>query len=197
MWHAPRTWTDGERITSQVLNSELRDLVDAIKRLMQPIGLVKMTARAMPPANWLLCDGAAVSRTTYAALFQVIGTRYGAGNGTTTFNLPDLRGVIPRGKQSAQQLGATGGAETKTLQSANIPPHAHLTGDHYHSFTSVDVTGASSGAGGFASPANPVFATFSTPTRGTSGGSIAATGGNQPFDAMNPFLSVHFIIRAL
>ena len=58
-------------------------------------GVIQMYAGTTPPDGWLLCDGSAVSRTTYAALFAVIGTTYGAGDGSTTFNLPDLRGLQP------------------------------------------------------------------------------------------------------
>lgn len=62
-----------------------------------PAGLVMHFANSTAPTGWLECNGAAVSRTTYAALFTAIGTLYGVGNGTTTFNLPDLRGQFLRG----------------------------------------------------------------------------------------------------
>jgi microcystin-dependent protein len=62
-----------------------------------PSGSILMFAGSTAPANWLLCDGAAVSRATYNKLFQAIGTTWGAGNGTTTFNLPDMRGAAPAG----------------------------------------------------------------------------------------------------
>jgi microcystin-dependent protein len=93
-------------------------------------------AAATAPAGWLNCDGSAVSRTTYADLFAVTSTTYGVGNGTTTFNLPDLRGRIPVGLDNmggtdagrlsvANTLGGTGGTETHTLTSAQIPAHSH------------------------------------------------------------------------
>jgi microcystin-dependent protein len=62
-----------------------------------PSGSILMFAGSTAPLNWLLCDGAAVSRATYNKLFQAIGTTWGAGNGTTTFNLPDMRGAAPAG----------------------------------------------------------------------------------------------------
>lgn len=62
-----------------------------------PVGLVSPYAGASAPSGWLLCDGSAVSRTTYADLYAEIGEDFGAGNGTTTFNLPDLRGRFPLG----------------------------------------------------------------------------------------------------
>lgn len=70
-----------------------------------------------------MCDGSAVSRTTYATLFTAIGTAYGTGDGSTTFNIPDLRGRIAVGKNAAtfSTLGATGGEETHTLTTPEIP----------------------------------------------------------------------------
>jgi microcystin-dependent protein len=62
-----------------------------------PSGSILMFAGSTAPLNWLLCDGTAVSRATYNKLFQAIGTTWGAGNGTTTFNLPDMRGAAPAG----------------------------------------------------------------------------------------------------
>lgn len=83
-----------------------------------PAGSILPWAGATAPVNWLLCDGSAVSRTTYASLFSVVGTTYGAGNGTSTFNLPDLRGRVPVGRDSTQTefdvLGETGGSKTNT-----------------------------------------------------------------------------------
>lgn len=68
------------------------------------IGSVIMWAATTPPTNWLICDGAPISRTTYATLFSVLSTLYGAGDGSTTFNLPDYRGVFPRGLDSGRGL---------------------------------------------------------------------------------------------
>lgn len=92
-----------------------------------PAGSIMAWGTNTPPANWLIADGSAVSRETYSSLFAVIGTQYGAGNGTTTFNLPDLRGRVPVGRNGGTfgTLGATGGAETQTLTEAQLPPHRH------------------------------------------------------------------------
>ena len=73
------------------------------------------------PADWLLCDGSAVSRTTYSGLFAIIGTTYGVGDGSTTFNVPDMRSRIPR----VDTRGSTGGAETHVLTEAEMPAHTH------------------------------------------------------------------------
>jgi len=110
-----------------------------------PLGTVLDYAGTTAPTNYLLCYGQAISRTTYAALFALLGTTYGAGDGSTTFNIPDLRGRVVAGQDdmggtSANRLtglaggvdgdvlGAGGGAETHTLVTAEIPAHTHQTG---------------------------------------------------------------------
>ena len=65
-------------------------------------GTVIMYAGSSAPTDWLICDGSAISRTTYSDLFSVIGTDYGVGNGTTTFNIPNLKGKVPVGLDSGQ-----------------------------------------------------------------------------------------------
>jgi hypothetical protein len=102
-----------------------------------PAGMLTMTAASTAASGWLLCNGSAISRTTYADLFAAIGTTYGVGNGSTTFNIPDLRGRVPVGTDSSQTefdaLGETGGVKEVTLTSAQsgVPAHSHansLTG---------------------------------------------------------------------
>ena len=99
-------------------------------------------AGASAPTGWLLCYGQAISRTTYAALFAAISTAFGAGDGSTTFNVPDCRGRVPAGKDNmggtaasrlttagsgvdGATLGASGGAQTHTLTTNQIPSHTH------------------------------------------------------------------------
>jgi microcystin-dependent protein len=107
-------------------------------------GDLKPSASANPPAGWLLCDGSAVSRTGYAALYQAIGVAFGAGDGNTTFNLPDYRGraLVGAGQGtglSARALGSKFGEEAHALSVAELPSHNHagVTGadspDHTHS----------------------------------------------------------------
>lgn len=103
-----------------------------------PLGSVLAYAGATAPSLWLLCDGSAKSRTTYSALFAILGTTYGAGDGSTTFNLPDLRGRAPFGDDNmggtaanrvttagsgidGATIGANGGGQNVTLNAANIP----------------------------------------------------------------------------
>lgn len=107
--------------------------------VVMPAGAVSLFGGTTAPTGWLLCDGSAVSRTTFAALFTAISTNFGAGNGSTTFNVPDLRGrvVVGTGQGSSltnRVIGASGGAETVTLSTANMAPHTHGTvlGQHQH-----------------------------------------------------------------
>ena len=98
--------------------------------IKQWAGVIQMFAGSTPPAGWLLCNGQAVSRTTYAELFAAIGTTWGAGNGSTTFNVPDLRGRTPIGAGqgsglTARTLGGKVGSETHTLNADQIPAHTH------------------------------------------------------------------------
>ncbi len=101
-----------------------------------PVGTYIEGAWTSAPNGYLLADGSAVSRTTYSALFAVIGTTYGAGNGSTTFNLPDTRGRVTV-QQSADvefnSMGELGGEKTHILSIAEMPSHTHIQNPHNHS----------------------------------------------------------------
>ena len=104
-------------------------------------GSIKMWGSVNPPANWALCNGQAVSRTTYATLFSRIGTTYGAGDGSTTFNLPDFRDRFPVGAGGGVSAGATGGYADAAVISHTHPASATSTATesaHYH-YTAVKV----------------------------------------------------------
>jgi microcystin-dependent protein len=117
-----------------------------------PVGAVTMWVTGTAPTGWTLCQGQAISRATFGSLFTVIGTTYGAGDGSTTFNLPDLRGRVPMGagtgrnvadsaNLTARTLGTkVSDAETVTLDSTQIPSHTHPITDngHQHSVEYVD-----------------------------------------------------------
>ena len=102
------------------------------------VGEITMWPTDTAPSGWLLCAGQAVSRSTYSGLFGVVGTVFGVGNGSTTFNLPDMRGRLPLGQDdmggssanrvtaaAADSIGGSGGAETHTLATTEIPAHNH------------------------------------------------------------------------
>lgn len=122
-----------------------------------PTGVVSPYAGSTAPAGYLLCDGSAVSRTTYSALFAVIGTTYGAGDGSTTFAVPDLRSRFVAGRGTAtwsDALAETGGTKDAVVVSHThtTPSHSHDAsiggGDHFHTYNvRTDMTaGGSSGS---------------------------------------------------
>ncbi|WP_430433983.1 phage tail protein [Methyloversatilis sp.] len=88
-------------------------------------GFVDYFAASVPPAGWLECDGAAVSRTTYAALFLAIGTTFGAGDGSTTFNIPDCRGEFIRGWDNGR--GVDSARALGSVQGHQMQSHTHTT----------------------------------------------------------------------
>ena len=144
-----------------------------------PAGEVSMYAGSTAPVGYLFCNGGAVSRTTYAALFIAIGTAWGAGDGTTTFGLPDMRGRAPIGAGtgsglSGRSLASLGGAETHSLTNDESPSHTHTYSDLSGSGTSE-------------------FGPNGTFGPGTS--STSATGGGAAHNNMQPFASLNFIIK--
>lgn len=125
-------------------------------------GEMRMYGGSAAPAGWLLCDGSAVSRATYADLFAVLGTNYGAGDGSTTFNLPDLRGRVPVGKGTHADIGALGDNDGVTLANRR-PAHRHTVA---------------------------ASATINASANGASGGAVNVLGGGAKSGYVNPSVSV-------
>lgn len=151
-----------------------------------PIGSLLAYASSTAPDGWLAADGSAVSRTTYANLFAVVGTTYGVGNGATTFNLPDLRGrypVMASSTQAALQgldratIGATGTTTSHTLTEAQLPAHDH------------DVNTGTGGAG-----SQPII-TSGTAQFDSNGRSTEDAGSNAAFNILDPYIVVNYIIK--
>jgi len=149
-----------------------------------PVGSYTTVAGDTAPNGFLVANGAAVSRTVYARLFAAIGTTYGAGNGSTTFNLPDVRGRVLAGYSASDAdfnaPGKTGGAKTHTLTTAQIPSHTHL----------LDLAGtASSGSGTNAARGSGTI----YPNYAQTG---VGSGGGQAHNNLQPYLTGLVCIRA-
>jgi len=125
----PHTFTPGTVIFSDDVNQNFDVVYDAVNKLV-PAGTIVAYGGNAAPTGWLLCDGSEVSRATYNDLYAVIGSSFGGGNGSTTFNVPDLRGVFIRGHHLGSNrdpdfTGRTLGA----LQSDDFKSHDHITCD--------------------------------------------------------------------
>lgn len=106
-----------------------KEAAEGIADYLSPIGSIQIWAGAsLPSDRWLVANGQAVNRVTYATLFQRIGTVYGAGDGSTTFNLPDLQGRFPRGIDASTPLGQKGGSDSTTLTESQVPLKTHYHG---------------------------------------------------------------------
>lgn len=145
-----------------------------------PTGGIVEFAGSTAPNGWLICDGSAVSRETYADLFTLISTTYGTGDGSTTFNLPDYRGRVGVGKSSDTEfdtLGETGGEKTHTLTVNEMPAHNH---DFRYTFKAA--SGTSEWVG------NNV-------NYNEIGNVIGNKGGDQPHNNLQPYIVTNYIIK--
>lgn len=120
------------RNTATVINKLVNE-----SNIQTPVGVVQSYLGAAAPTGWLICDGSDVSRLVYGDLFNVIGTTYGAGDGSNTFGLPDLRDRLLIGANTLAALGVNAGASTVELTQGNIPDYELAVTDpeHTHIFT--------------------------------------------------------------
>ena len=141
-----------------------------------PTASVFALATSTVPSGYLECDGAAVSRTTYADLFAAIGTTYGSGNGASTFNVPDLRGEFIRGWDNSR--GVDSGRTLGSTQSDENKSHNHTITDPGHNHQ-VNINVYQQGAGPNASTDMANRAGNTTSSTSTTGISLAASGGTE------------------
>ena len=173
------SYVDG--VTSSI-QTQLNALNTAITVAL-PAGVIAPYAGANNniPAGYFLCDGQAISRTTYATLFGVISTTYGVGDNSTTFNVPNLKGKIPVGLDSAQvefdALAETGGVKEVTLDVTQIPSHNH------------------GGQVVFGIGAAPGTTGIDATTIGNSQPPTSLTGGGLPHNNLQPYIVVNYIIK--
>lgn len=142
-----------------------------------PPGVIMPYAGANSPTGFLLCNGAAVSRNVYARLFKIIGTAFGVGDGSTTFNLPDMRGRVPVGCDANLAIGAKVGTRTHTLTVDEIPTHTHNIPIQIYSnnFGDQSISGNAAGAAKL--------------------GTTGYTGGGAAHNNMQPSIGVNYIIK--
>jgi len=144
-----------------------------------PTGGIVEFAGSTAPNGWLLCNGDAISRETYSDLFSIIGTTFGEGDGSTTFNLPDMRGRVAVGKSSDAEfdtLGETGGEKTHTLTVDEMPSHKH----------SINYASVAGGSGdGYLYGSN----------QGDNQAMIKSAGGSQPHNILQPYIVLNYIIK--
>ena len=202
--------TSGQYLTSQGSGSDpIWSTVTAFTS-----GMLMMWTTGTAPTGWLLCNGGAVSRTTYSALYAVIGTTFGVGDGSTTFNLPDYRDRMPIGAGTTYSIAGTGGATSAshvhatsghTLTESEMPAHYHhIISDA----SSTDVSGSSSkyfskqlNLGSGDQKYDAAYNTSPAPTLARSstvgGGSSHSHGdtGSTSVSTLPPYIGIQFIIK--
>jgi len=152
-----------------------------------PAGAIVPYVGASPPVDWLACDGAAISRTTYAELYAAIGTTFGVGDGSTTFNLPDLRGRAPVGRGSNVAVDTLGKSDG-VAEANRRPQHQHTA--HAHTTPSIN-QGSTNTSNGFQRGDTGAGSQAALATSAADGGSGVAT---DPLNAP-AYLVVGYIIR--
>lgn len=175
------------------LRAYINDVVKPVLDTITPEGFLpgdlKFTARATALPGWLICNGSNVLRATYPDLFDAIGTAYGAGDGSTTFGLPDLRGRVPVGVDGGAgrltangALGNSGGEEQHILSVAEMPRHNHST------FEGAFVEQVSSGGFAFLQTTGTYQITTQTGTNFTGS-------SNPPHNNMQPFQVGNWMVK--
>jgi microcystin-dependent protein len=158
-----------------------------------------MWPTSSPPTGWLLCNGQAVSRTTYAGLFAVVGTIFGVGNGSSTFNLPDYRDRMPVGAGTTFGANTAGGSKDAVVVS-----HTHAVTDPGHLHSDAYYISSYSGGGygqnfkvqSATTWPNGVSTVASNTGTAATGISIQTSGVSETNANMPPYLGIYFIIKA-
>ena len=174
-------FVNGEAPSHTAINQRILELYNAavLATSSVPVGTVVLNNNSVIPINWLECDGSPVSRATYAALFAIAGTVFGAGDGVTTFNLPDLRGRVPIGTGlgaglTNRTLGQSIGEENHRLTINEMAAHTH------GGWSGFSFTWATGGA------ANGILLS-SSPS--------GSAGSDTPHNNMQPSIGMRYIVK--
>lgn len=156
--------------------------------MAQPyVGEIRLFAGNFAPAGWLFCDGSLQSISENETLFQLIGTTYG-GDGQNTFGLPDLRSRVPVHQGAGVVIGQTGGVETVTLNSNQIPSHTHTV------LASSDAASTNVPSGSVVL-ATPSYNAYRASVPGAAlNAPLPNVGGSQAHNNMQPYLALNYII---
>lgn len=193
--------TDNMRPFSSYLNAMIASIKNAIQKV-QPTGTIVAFAGTTAPDGWYMCNGATVSKSSDPTLYNVLGTRYGTGDGSSgSFSLPDLTARMPVGahmntSQSTVYkygLATRSGSEQTKLGTAHLAPHTHPQTSFTGNTGSKPIPGAPSRV-------RTMYTSY-TPTNKTgykqysSGGTTGSTGNGTPFSNMPPYLALNYIIK--
>lgn len=192
--------------------------------VLLPTGTVLPFAGSSAPSGYLLCFGQLISRATYSALFGVIGTTFGVGDGTTTYQLPDMRGNLPAGadniggtpanRLTGYVVGTSGGTQSQTISTTNLPAHNHAVTDPGHVHTITDpghvhtqpggftfvISGSGSGvlnvgSAGVTDASTPSAVTGISVNSATTGVTTQNTGSGTALPVVQPTLALNYMIK--
>jgi microcystin-dependent protein len=170
--------------------------VSAAASLALPAGVYFPWAGSTAPSGYLLCNGQAVSRTTYAALFAAVGTAWGVGDGSTTFNVPDMRDRMPIGAGNLYSVAASGGSKDAIVVAHTHTGTTATNGDHAHTAQQQGITNTA-GAGPWSADGDDVTSSGSTSTNGAHNHTFTtdSTGASGTNANLPPYRASHFIIK--
>lgn len=194
MAYQKQTWVNGETVATAEKFKHIEDgvyqnstdiaSINSSFNNIVPAGMITMYGGSTAPDGWLICNGSAVSRTTYSRLFSAIGTTYGSGNGSTTFNLPNIKGRVPVGLDTSQtefnSLGKTGGEKKHTLTINEMPSHNH------------DLPGRLI----YCTAGGEIYRENAGQNTASNNSTSFNTGGGQSHNNLQPYITVNYIIKA-
>jgi microcystin-dependent protein len=183
------------------------NLASVLRQALAEPGDIKASGRSAAPSGWLMCEGQAVSRATFSALFAAIGTAYGAGDGATTFNVPDLRGRVPVGVDGTAGRLSANDARGQSAGHESLQAHTHggssltMGGEsatHFHSFVGFNDI-RHDGTGVAYNVINPAAGIISTAGESSShthamGGNTDSTGGGNGQN-LQPYQVVNYMVK--